>query len=260
MSKPPITVAICCANAQDTLDQTLRSVAWADEVLVVDSGSQDRTAQIAAEHGVRYVLEPWRGYAGQKRFAQELARHDWILFVDGDEHLSPQLIVELQGLTPRQLDRHDLFLVPRRNWMWGRPVRAWWPDHLTRLYHRRRCTWDDHALHDARVPSHPSRVGRLRGWLEHKQLSHAGWSDYFSGRRMDERLMPVARQMYERGKRASAIDLVVRPWAAFIKSYILRGGFLDGTFGLLIAQKSAVSTQLKYAALWAVQQEIRSGR
>lgn len=256
---PPISIVICCANAQDTLDLTLRSVAWADEVIVVDSGSTDRTAAIAQAHGVRYVLEPWRGYAGQKLFAQELARHDWILFVDGDETVSPALGSELQGLDTSTLDRHDLFLIPRRNWMFGRPVRAWWPDHLTRLYHRRRCTWDEHALHDTRQASHPSRVGRLRGWLEHKEHSHAGWSDYFSGARLDERLMPVARQMYDRGKRVGPLGLVLRPWAAFLKSYLIKRGFLDGTFGLLIAQKSAVSTQLKYAALWAVQQEHRRG-
>jgi len=99
------------------------------------------------------------------------------------------------------------------------------------------------------------RVKSLRGWLVHKRLSKAGFSDYFSGRRMDERLMMVAREMHARGKRCHWYDLTFRPRLAFLKFFILKRGFLDGTFGLLIAQKAAVSTQLKYAALWAVQGE-----
>lgn len=250
-----ISVIICCANSEDTLAVACRSARWADEIIVVDSGSTDRTPDIAREFADRYVHEPWRGYAGQKIFAQELATHDWILFLDGDEECTPRLAQEIADLSVDAMDAHDLYLVPRRNWMFGRPVRAWWPDRLTRLYHRRRCTWNDHALHDTRHASHPSRVGSLRGWLEHKRLSNAGWSDYFSGARLDERLMPVARQMHQRGKHVGMMDLIFRPWAAFFKSFVLKRGFLDGGFGLLIAQKSAVSTQLKYAALWTVQQE-----
>lgn len=253
-----VSVVICCADAAATLEAACRSAAWADELIVVDSGSKDATPAIAQQHATKYLVEPWRGYAGQKLFAQELCRNDWVFFLDGDEEMSPELQRELQALDDGQLQQWDLVLVPRRNWVMGRVVRAWWPDALTRLYHRRRCTWDEHALHDTRQPSDPRRVGTVRGWLEHKRLSDAGWGDYFSGRRMDERLMPVARQMYERGKRCRWWDLVLRPRAAFLKSFVLKRGFLDGTFGLLMAQKSAVSTQLKYAALWAVQEERRA--
>ena len=252
-SPPPISVVICCANAADTLEQACKSAAWADELIIVDSGSEDDTARIAQQHADRYVLEPWRGYTGQKQFAAELCRNDWIFFLDGDELCSAELVRELQGIDASTLERYDLLLVPRRNYVMGRLVRAWWPDRLTRLFHRRRCRWSPHALHDVRLPSDPSRVRKLRGWLEHKRYSQAGFSDYFSGKRMDERLLMVARQMHQRGKRCHWWDLVFRPRAAFWKSYLIKRGFLDGTFGLLIAQKSAVSTQLKYAALWVVQ-------
>src|SRR5690606_8000276 len=100
----------------------------------------------------------------------------------------------------------------------------------------------------------PERTGSLKGWLEHKRYSDAGFSDYFSGKRMDERLLMVAREMHAQGKRCRWYDLVFRPRIAFWKFYLLKRGFLDGSFGLLIAQKAAVSVQLKYAALWAVQQ------
>ena len=250
-----ISVVICCANAADTLAHACQSARWADEVVVVDSGSTDATAQIAQRLADRYVLEPWRGYTHQKRFGAQLCRNDWVFVLDGDESFSSSLAKELQAIGDRQLDRCDVFMVRRQNFVMGRLVRAWWPDWQSRLIHRERCTWPDEVLHEARLPSDPSRLGKLQGWIEHKTHSAAGFSDYFSGQRMDERLMMVAQQMYQRGKRCRWWDLLLRPPVAFWKFYLLKRGFLDGTFGLLIAQKAAVSTQLKYAALWAAQHQ-----
>lgn len=252
---PAISVIICCANSADTLEAACRSVAWADELIVVDSGSTDATPDIARQHAHRYVVEPWRGYGGQKHFAAELAGHDWIFFLDGDEECSPELAAQWRRFDDAMLAKLDLLLVPRRNYVMGRPVRAWWPDELTRIFHRRRVNWDDEVLHDTRQPSNPKRVRRMRGWIEHKRHSNAGFADYFSGKRLDERLLMVARQMHQRGKRAHWWDIALRPAAAFFKFYIIKRGFLDGTFGLLIAQKAAVSAQLKYAALWAVEKD-----
>lgn len=253
-----ISVVICCANCEDTIEAACRSVSWADELVVVDSGSRDRTADLARSLADQYVLEPWRGYGGQKKFASMLCRNDWIFFLDGDEECSRELARELQSLSDSDLVEVDLLMTPRRNYVMGRWVRAWWPDRLTRVFHRGRCRWDDHVLHDTRQASDPSRVRRLQGWIEHKRLSKAGFEDYFSGRRMDERLMLVARQMYDQGKRCTWLDLAFRPKLAFIKFYLIKHGWLDGAFGLLVAQKAAVSTQLKYAALWTVQQQARS--
>lgn len=252
-----LSVVICCANVEDTLRGACESVKWADEVIVVDSGSDDATPQIAKDHAHRYVLEPWRGYAGQKLFAAELCTHDWIFFLDGDEECSPQLTAEWQALTDEQLRYYDLLLVPRKNYVMQRLVRSWWPDRITRIFHRRRCTWSDEVLHDTRQPSDRRRMRKLKGWIIHKRRSAAGFGDYFSGKRMDERLLMVAGDQYAKGKCCHWWDLVVRPGAAFWKSYLFKRGFLCGTFGLLIAQKMAVSTQLKYAALWAVQQKAK---
>jgi (heptosyl)LPS beta-1,4-glucosyltransferase len=254
---PAISVIICCANSANTLTAACSSVAWADELIVVDSGSEDDTPAVARQHAHRYIVEPWRGHSGQKHFASGLASHDWIFFLDGDEECSPELAAQWRAISDEQAAKYDLLLVPRVNYVMGRVVRAWWPDHLTRIFHRGRCSWDGHVLHDTRQASDPSRVKKLTGWLVHKRLSDAGFSDYFSGQRLDERLLPVARQMHQRGKRCHWWDLLLRPWGAFIKFYFIKRGFLDGTFGLLIAQKAAVSTQLKYAALWAVQDEKR---
>lgn len=251
--KPRWSVVICCANAEATLPAALKSARFADEVVVVDSGSADRTEAIARELADVYRLEPWRGYSGQKKFGAELAAHDWVLVLDGDEEVSPELATQVQALSAAELDGLDVLYVRRRNWVMGQAVRAWWPDWQSRLIHRGRVSWPDEALHEDRKPTDPGRTRRLSGHLEHKRAGPPDFADYFSGRRMDERLLMVARQMHARGKRVGFFGLWLRPAAAFFKFFILKRGFLDGAFGLLIAQKAATSVQLKYAALWAVQ-------
>lgn len=253
-----ISVVICCANAEKTLPAAIASAAWADELVIVDSGSEDGTGPIARAAAGRYVVEPWRGYAGQKKFGAELARHDWVFILDGDEEISPALAQHIRGLTDAQLGGLDVVYVRRHNWVMGRYVRAWSPDWQSRLIHRGRVTWPEEVLHESRVPGDPSRTLKLSAHLEHKRTQGgdgADWADYFCGRRMDERLIPVAEQMYARGRRVRWWGLWFRPWAAFCKFYVFKGAFLDGAFGLLVAQKAAGSVQLKYAALWAVQQK-----
>ncbi len=250
-----ISVVICCANSQDTLAPACQSVQWADEILVIDSGSADETPTIAQKYAHRYLVEPWRGYSGQKAFGAEQAKNDWVFVLDGDEECSDQLRDEILALTDQDFQSYDLFMLRRKNFVLNKPVRAWWPDWQSRLIQRKKITWSDDVLHENRQASDPKRVRHFKGWIDHKRTSQAGFSDYFSGARMDERLIPVAQQLYERGKRCGFLSLVFRPIAAFFKFYVLKKGFLDGAFGLLIAQKASVSTQLKYAALYQVQQE-----
>ncbi|MEQ9453559.1 MAG: glycosyltransferase family 2 protein [Phycisphaeraceae bacterium] len=250
---PNITVLICCANAADTLEDACRSAVWADELLIIDSGSTDNTEQIARQHATRYIQEPWRGFGEQKIFGAAQARNDWVFILDHDEQIDTQLATTLQNLTNTELDAIDVAHVPRKNYIYNRHARAWDPDHQTRLIHRHRARWNDDVLHDSCLPSTPNREKHLTGALLHKRTSSAGFEDYFSGRRLDARLLLVARQQYEQGKRATPLDILLRPWMTFLKLMLLKGGLLDGTFGVLVAQKTALTTQLKYAALWAVQ-------
>lgn len=249
----PISVVICCANVADTLPAALASVAWADEVLVVDSGSDDATPEIASRGATRYLVEPWRGYTGQKAYAASLAKHDWVFVLEGDETCTAELAAEIQSLTEEQLEPFDVLHMRRRNFVMGRFVRAWEPDWQSRLIHRRRCRWADEVLHDRRLPSSPERQRRLKHAIEHKRTSAGGFSDYFHGALEDARLLMVARQMHQRGMRCHWYDLVFGPTLTFVKFYVLRRSFLDGTFGFLIAQKAARGEQLKCAALWALQ-------
>jgi len=255
----PVSVALCCRNNERTIEFALRSVAWADEIVVVDSGSTDQTLPLVGRYTDRIVHEPWRGYSEQKRFAASRCRNDWVFVLDSDEEVSAELADEIQALEAGELAEVDVVLMRRRHYVMGRHVRAWGPDWQSRLIHRQRVAWSDHVLHEDRLPSAPGRTKRLRGYLEHKRRGSPGWPDYFSGRRLDERVLAVAEQMHQRGRRCHYWDLLIRPWGAFLKFYILKRGFLEGSFGLMIAQKAALGAQLKYAALWAVQQGVARG-
>ena len=254
-----LTAMICGRDAQASLEATLDSVDWVDQVLVLlDDRTTDNSRGIAEAWAARHPgvdtrirLEPWRGFSGSKEHGATLARNDWILVVDADEEVSPRLRDQLRLLKSADWESFDLGYVRRRNWVLGRRVRAWWPDWQNRVWHRGRVTWGDEVLHDKRDAAE-DRKRRFSGWLEHKRVG-GDWTDYFSGDRQDARIGLVAEQMYGRGKRVGAIGLFCRPLGAFFKFYVLKRGFLDGAFGLLIAQKAAVSTQLKYAALWSVQ-------
>ncbi len=251
----PISVLICCANVEATLAAACESVAWADELVIVDSGSTDATAAIAQRYADRYVLEPWRGYTAQKVFAVELCRNDWILILDGDEEVSPTLAKEIAVLNPSELDRYDVLKTPRQTFLLGHAPRAWWPDWQDRLFHRRRCVWADEVLHDHRDASHPLRVKRLPGPLWHRRGSAASFNELFAGGQEERRALMVAMQMYRRGRRCRWMDLALRPNMARFKSLILKRGLLDGTLGLIVAKKAATLTMLKYAALWTIQND-----
>jgi (heptosyl)LPS beta-1,4-glucosyltransferase len=248
-----VSVVICCFNAAHTIEAACRSVPWADELVVVDSDSTDRTPQIARRYAHQFIVEPWRGYTEQKRFGTSLCRNEWVFVLDADEECSPELAGEISRLTHETLEENDVFLIRRRNYQLGRYVRAWSPDWQNRLIHRGRCRWAEEALHDRRLPSHPSRVAKLEGWIDHNRRSQAGFADYFNSELAEVRLRLIAEQMYARGKRCGWLDLLIRPPLAFVKFFFLKFGFLDGLFGLLIAQKAAMAVQLKYAALWALQ-------
>ncbi len=241
----------------ESMRAACESVRWADELVVVDSGSTDATPDIAREFADVYVETHWRGFTGQKQYGATLCRNEWVFFVEADEECSPELAKEILELSDAELESYDLVSMKRRNYILSRYVPAWDPDYMSRLIHRDRCLWRDEVLHDARYASHPSRHKWLNGWIYHKRKNALSFSDYFCGSRLDKRLLMVAESMYESGRRCTWSDLVIRPAFAFFKFYVLKRAFTDGKFGLLIAQKAAVSVQLKYSALWAYQ-ELRS--
>ncbi len=254
---PALSVVVCSYNSAATIESTCRSAAWADELLVVDSGSTDGTLDVARSLAGRVLVEPFRGYSAQKQWAVAQARHDWVFILDHDEEISSTLAEELRSLPARRLEAADVLMCRRRNWVMGRRVRSWEPDWQSRLFDRRRAVWADDLVNDARRPSGPGRVGRLRGWLEHRRQV-ARFKDFFDGRLADQRLVLSAAQLQRRGRSCRWADLALRPGLTFLKHYLLKGAVLDGLFGLMMAQRAALAVQLKYSALWAMERGMLS--
>jgi glycosyltransferase involved in cell wall biosynthesis len=228
-------------------------VAWADEIVVVDSGSTDGTPEIALRKGARVSTRTWTGYVDQKNHAASLASHDWIFSLDADERVTPELAAEMRGLLATEPARRG-FRVPRVTFYLGRWIRTtdFYPDYQARLYDRRAGRWQGALVHESvRVDG---EVGYLRGELQH--YSFRDLSDHVS--RVNHYSTLAARQMHAAGRRAGTADLLIHPPAAFLRNYVLRRGFIDGSAGLVISAINAWSVFLKFAKLWDLERCSRS--
>ncbi len=242
----PVSVTIITKDEAANIEACLASVTWADEVLVVDCGSSDRTVEIAKAHGARVIVRDWPGYGAQKNFAAGQAANDWILSVDADERVSPDLAAEIRSTLARDVTVAG-FRIPRVTWHLGRWIRTtdWYPDYQLRLYDRRRARWKEHRVHESVSAS--GSVGQL-----HHDLQHYAYRDITHHHQtMDRYTTLAAEEMYARGRRAGFIDLALHPPAAFVRNYILRRGFTDGMPGLIISTMNAHYVFLKFAKLWA---------
>ncbi len=248
---PKVTATIITLNEAAHIEAAIQSVAWVDEVVVVDSGSTDDTVRLAMAAGARVTTRAWTGWIDQKNYAAQLATHDWILSLDADERVTPELGTELRALLATEPARRG-YRMPRVSFHLGRWIRTtdFYPDYQTRLYDRRAARWDGHYDHESVKVVGP--VGRLSQELQH--YSYADLSDHLD--RINAYSTLAARQMYERGRRAGAFDLVAQAPAAFLRNYVLRRGFLDGAAGLLLSMVNAYSVFLKFAKLWELQRTV----
>ncbi len=239
-----VAVTVITLNEAAHIDACLASVAWADDVVVVDSGSTDGTPDRARAAGARVIVRGWPGYAEQKNVAAAEAACDWILSVDADERVTPALAEEIR----RTLDGDPAaagFRIPRVAWHLGRWIRTtdWYPDPQLRLYDRRRARWTPRRVHESVSADGP--VERLRHELQHyayRDLSHHHST-------IDRYTTLGAEDMAEAGRRATVVDLVVHPAAAFARNYLVRRGMLDGVPGLIISAMNAYYVFLKFAKL-----------
>ncbi|HEX3143177.1 MAG TPA: glycosyltransferase family 2 protein, partial [Pyrinomonadaceae bacterium] len=218
-----ITATIITLNEADNIRDACESVAWADEILVVDSQSTDDTRDLAARAGARVITNPWPGFARQKQFAVDQATHDWIFSLDADERLSPELRAAIDQLRSRNDDGlADGYRVARRAFYMDRWIRGggWYPDYQLRLFNRARGHWRARVIHESVVMDEGARVDTLRG-----DLLHYSMRDPEHHRQMiEERYAPLgAEQMFRDGKRTSALQSAVAGPAAFIRSFILKG-------------------------------------
>ena len=245
---PKVSVTIITLNEAAHIAAAIDSASWADEIIVVDSGSTDETVAIARSKGVRLETRAWTGYVDQKNFAHSLASHDWIFSLDADERITEALATEVRATLATDPARHG-YRVPRVAYHLGRWVRTtdFYPDYQTRLYDRRSARWTGLHVHESvQVDGGP---GQLVNELEH--YSFRDLRDQLD--RINHYSSLAARQMYERGRRTGPLEIVAHPPAAFLRNYLLRRGFLDGTVGLTISLMNSYSVFLKFAKLWELQ-------
>jgi glycosyltransferase involved in cell wall biosynthesis len=249
---PKLSVTIITLNEAAHIGAAIDSASWADEVIVVDAGSSDGTIDIARSKGARVATRAWSGYVDQKNHAASLAQHDWILSLDADERVTPELASEIRSLLAVEPSRKG-YRVPRVTFHLGRWMRTtdFYPDYQTRLYDRRAARWQGRHVHESVAVD--GGAGQLRHELQH--YSYRDLQDHLD--RINHYSTLAARQMHEAGRRAGPLDLLVHPPAAFLRNYVLRRGFLDGTAGLTLSAVNAYSVFLKFAKLWELQKSAR---
>jgi len=250
-----ISATIITFNEESNIKAACESVGWADEIVVVDSESTDSTREIAKAAGARVVVNPWPGFADQKQFAVDQASNEWIFSLDADERCTEELTASIKSLQETNLA--DGYQIARRTFYQGQWIKGggWYPDRQLRLFRRTRAHWKKRYIHESVEMNPGSTVKILNGDLLHFTARDAAYHHRMIG----DRYAPLAaRQMFEEGRRTSAIKIATAAPSAFIRSLILKAGFRDGLAGLSIASFAAHHAFLKNLMLWEMQQKDRS--
>jgi glycosyltransferase involved in cell wall biosynthesis len=238
-----LSAVLITRNAAAVLETCLESLAFADEIVVVDSASTDATAAIAARFGARVVQKEWLGFGRQKQFAVEQAKHDWVLCLDADERVSPQLAASILAALAGPVS--PVYRMPRRNRFLGRWLShgEGYPDWSPRLFNRMNARWSDDLVHEKVL--YAVTPGTLQGDLMHD--SGDDLTAYLD--RQNRYTTLAARQAYELGRSAGFFHLLLSPVVRFFKFYVFRLGFLDGMPGLVHISIGCMNSYLKYAKL-----------
>lgn len=237
-----ITATIITYNEERNIARAMESLRCCDEIVVVDSGSSDRTAEIAEKLGARVIEYPWGGYARQKNYAAECASNDWILSVDADEALSEALEGEIWQVKKKG-PAYDAYTMPRLAQYLGRWIlhSGWYPDRKVRLYHRAKATWVGDYVHESLTVN--GRTGHLESDLLH--FTCDSLSEHL--KTLDRYTTLAAEQLVAQKKHIGFTQLLLDPMWTFWSTYLLRLGFLDGMEGMAIAWMAAIYNFVKYA-------------
>jgi glycosyltransferase involved in cell wall biosynthesis len=241
--RAPLSAVLITRNAAAVLDACLDSLRFADEIVIVDSSSSDRTLEIAARHGARVVQKEWLGFGRQKQYAVDQAKHDWVLCLDADERVSPALAASIGNALGAPVS--PVYRMRRRNRFLGKWLShgEGYPDWSPRLFNRLNARWSDDLVHEKVI--YAVTPGSLEGDLMHDSSDDlAAYLD-----RQNRYTTLAARQAYELGKSSGVLHLLLSPVVRFFKFYILRLGFLDGVPGLLHISIGCMNSYLKYAKL-----------
>jgi glycosyltransferase involved in cell wall biosynthesis len=242
---PKLTVTVITRDEEANIEACLASVAWADEVIVVDSGSTDETVAIARRHSTRVEVRPWPGYGAQRNYAASIASHDWILSIDADERVPPELAAEIQALLVSEPERRG-YRMPRVTWYLGRWMRGtdWYPDYQLRLYDRRAAQWNGRRVHESiTLNGEPG--------LLHHDLQHFGYRDISHHLSTIDRYTTLAAEQWaEDGRRVSLAGVILHPPFAFLRNYVLKRGFTQGAAGFVVSVLNSYYVFLKMAKGW----------
>jgi glycosyltransferase involved in cell wall biosynthesis len=230
-----ITATIITFNEEARIGEAVASLSCCDEVIVVDSGSSDRTCAVASATGAHVISRSWEGYSKQKNFAAGKAANDWILSIDSDERVSIELATEIMAWKRSGETSTVAYSMPRRAFYLGKWIRhsGWYPDRKLRLYDRRHCRWEGDFVHEGVKVNGGS--GQLNGDLLH--FPYRDWADHET--RIERYTALAAQAARSSGRRGNLVRLTLAPPLAFLKSYFLHAGFLDGWRGAAIAYMGA---------------------
>ena len=252
--KKRLSVVLITRNESELLFDCLSSVSWADEIIVLDSGSSDATEEIAQQFGARFYQNcDWKGFGKQRQLAQSYATGDVILMIDADERVSPALRQSIESVLP-SIDHNTVYSLGRLNLFLGRFMRhsGWYPDRVNRLYSAAHFRYNDDLVHESLETSHANIVA-LQG-----DLLHLTCRDFFDFQRKQLSYAEAwAKQRHSQSRRCSFFSILSHTLGAFFKTWVLRAGFLDGKQGLILAGVNAQYTFNKYAALWALSQPLQ---
>jgi glycosyltransferase involved in cell wall biosynthesis len=242
---PRLSLIVITKNEEAAIARCLRSANFADEIVVVDHASTDRTVEIARALRARVIVTPdWPGFGPQKNRALQEAAGDWVLSLDADEWIEPLLAAEIHAAITRT-DAADGYEIPRRSRFCGKVVRHgdWRGDRVLRLFRRSRGHFSDDKVHERVIVE--GRIVRLSSPLEHDSITDSADAED----KIERYAAAAAEQLAAEGKTSSAAKAALRGWAAFFRSYILRLGFLDGCTGLKVADYNRRYTHEKWARL-----------
>jgi glycosyltransferase involved in cell wall biosynthesis len=243
--KIPLSVALIVFNEAENLPECLRSVSFARQIVVVDSGSTDETLRIAADFGCDVFTEPWRGFGPQKQLAVERCREPWVLVLDADERILPGTAETIRRIVANAGGHAAGYSFPRKNFFQGRWIRhaGWWPDRVVRLFRRGKGRMTEAAVHEAVVVE--GSVEALEAPIDHRTEGDLGRIL----RKIDRYSSLGAEEAFAAGRRSTIWSAFLRAKWTFFQDYLLRGGFLDGPQGLTLAATDAVNKFFKYAKL-----------
>jgi len=254
IDKIPLSVAIITKNEAENLAGCLKSVAFADQIVVVDSGSTDDTLQIAADFGCEVLIEPWRGFGPQKQLAVDQCRHPWVLILDADERIPEETAIVIRKIVYDEQKAVAAYSFPRKNYFQGRWIKhaGWWPDRIIRLFRKDRGRMTPDLVHESIMVD--GTVEDLAVPIEH-----------YTESRLTKILLKIdhystlgAETAFKNGRTSSIISAVFRANLTFVRDYFLKLGILDGAQGLILAVTDSINNFFKYAKLYELNRRHRN--